>query len=530
VTEESSLARLLDSRLATVDFSKTSTSKFRDAGVNQLIAEILKVPPQEIYATTVSKEGNLKVRFEQSTAARQAPIGVAVVTESEALESSVLSGTVLVGLGQKRAILFCSREPSGGWSVAAVIELGEGELAARVLSEFPSARVERPRSSLASAVRSPAGALSTVPLVMTDPRIERMVRLAVASAPAVMLVGAPGTGKTTMLQQVIAAIAADPVGHGFESAPTAKWVTPEESWTTRELVGGETVDDEGHLRFRPGHVLEAIRSQEWLVLDEANRADMDKIFGGLLTWLAGHSVELGRASTSVNAPAVMLEWNEAPDSVVIGEERLNDPTAGVEPIRFLAGREWRLLGTYNALDAQRVFRFGHALGRRFVRVPIPIMSVDAFAQALAPQVSDLPPRVGERIVRLFAVHTTSVGARLGPALFFWMPEYIRVGLRLRAAASAHSESDAEPLPLFPAIEGFQQTDADRPDRTLGGIADDELLTSLVAEAYLAAAGTWLARLDDAELDALGAKLTLIEPAGLPTIEWAWIRQLLPSLG
>ena len=63
-------------------------------------------------------------------------------------------------------------------------------------------------------------------------------------------------------------------------------MTPEEGWTTRDLLGGETVDDNGNLRFRPGHVLEAIRDDRWLVLDEANRADMDKIFGGLLTFLS----------------------------------------------------------------------------------------------------------------------------------------------------------------------------------------------------------------------------------------------------
>ena len=97
------------------------------------------------------------------------------------------------------------------------------------------------------------------------------------------------------------------------------------------LVGGETIAD-GHLRFRPGHVLSAIHGNEWLVLDEANRADMDKIFGGLLTWLSGQKVELGRASTGLDAPTVVLEWaRDEEDSRVEGWNRLED-ASGSDPL------------------------------------------------------------------------------------------------------------------------------------------------------------------------------------------------------
>ena len=122
-----------------------------------------------------------------------------------------------------------------------------------------------------------------------------------------------------------------------------------------------------------GRVLEAIRDDCWLVLDEANRADMDKIFGGLLTWLSDSHVVLGQAATNLQAPTVELDWASQPESFVAPERlaQLEAPTPSGEPIVFLTGDEWRLLGTYNAQDAQRVFRFGQALGRRFARVPIP---------------------------------------------------------------------------------------------------------------------------------------------------------------
>src|SRR5690606_32270056 len=85
------------------------------------------------------------------------------------------------------------------------------------------------------------------------------------------------------------------------------WATPDESWTTRDLVGGDTIVD-GHIRFRPGWVVRAIADDRWLVLDEANRADMDRIFGGLLTWLSGGTVAIGSEHSGADAREILLGW------------------------------------------------------------------------------------------------------------------------------------------------------------------------------------------------------------------------------
>src|SRR5262249_48942925 len=90
-------------------------------------------------------------------------------------------------------------------------------------------------------------------------------------------------------------------------------VTADESWTTRELVGGDSVDDQGRLRFAPGYVLQAVEADKWLLIDEANRADLDRIFGGLLTWLSGQEVTVGRLSPTKPAE-VVLGWSQSPDS------------------------------------------------------------------------------------------------------------------------------------------------------------------------------------------------------------------------
>jgi hypothetical protein len=490
------------------DLSAPSVTKFDQ--LRNWLASVLGLTPNSIVIYFVSKPGNLDVRFKQpGSISSPKRIGVALLEDEGHLEACINPAKRFVSpWGHIDCMAICVRPIEGKWSIARIFAPEGSSIASSLRSHFPGSILdELPAQTVAAATRSPAGALSAVPLI-TDPRIKRMIRLAIASAPAVMLVGPPGTGKTTLLEEIIEEVRSDPSDFGFSREPSAKWVTAEESWTTRDLVGGETLDEKSRIRFRPGHVLDAIREDKWLVLDEANRADMDKIFGGLLTWLAGHEVELGRASTDVAAPPVILGWNDSSESKVNGDDRLACDTVGTEVIRFLAGREWRLLGTYNALDAQRVFRFGQALGRRFVRVPVPAMSVDEFRQALQNQLVGLPPSLGEGIVGIYAAHRESNVAVLGSALFFWIPVYVRKGLELPNLLDE------------PSTPSAPTTDAPAPS------LEETRVRSLLTEAYLSSAGVWLSRLDETEIMILRSKIAPI----ITDQEWEWLASLLPLLG
>ncbi len=184
-----------------------------------------------------------------------------------------------------------------------------------------------------------------------------------------------------------------------------------------------------------------------------------------------------------------LGWADSAASVVEGADRLRADAPGNDPADYLAGREWRLLGTYNALDAQRVFRFGLALGRRFAHVPVPAPGTDVFAEALQPYLRALPTElrgdVETSTVAMYAAHHAAAAATLGPAVFLDIPGYVAAG-----------------------------SDAGAP------------LQQLLAEAYLTSLGTWLARLEDAELDRLAVAMTAADALGG---EWAWVRAQLTSL-
>ena len=155
--------------------------------------------------------------------------------------------------------------------------------------------------------------------VKVSPRVWRMIMTAIRACPAVILVGPPGTGKTALLDRAIAQIAEEG-GLLGEGMADPLWATPDESWTARDLVGGDTIVD-GALAFRPGWVLKAIAENRWLVLDETNRADMDRIFGALLTWLSGGVVTVGIEHVGENAKQILARLDRGGVSCDFRERR-----------------------------------------------------------------------------------------------------------------------------------------------------------------------------------------------------------------
>ena len=318
--------------------------------------------------------------------------------------------------------------------------------------------------------------------IVVDARVERMLRRCVERYPCILLVGPPGTGKGTLVRWLVNLVTANPADFGFDAAlaPTPMWRTPDESWSAFDLVGGLAPNVDAHLVWANGLLLNALQEDRWLVLDETNRADLDKIMGPLLTWLSAQEVEVGRTTPHGGSP-IVIGWANSPAAVA----DTPDGTTG-EPTRFLAGRDWRLLGTYNPQDAQRVFPMGQALSRRFVVIPVPALTPGQFEPLLGATYPDLSDDARTAIIGLYSAHHSGATTLLGPAVFLRLGQY------------------------------------------LDGVDDADIAEHL-SEAYVANLGKFISAFDDATFEALGVRVVEDEQA-MTREQWEWTANQRLTLG
>lgn len=353
--------------------------------------------------------------------------------------------------------------------------LGDEEWSADTLPDaFLPSRVRQVVASVPGA----AAPAPDVPIAI-DERTERMLRRSVERYPCVLLVGPPGTGKGTLVKWITGQIAADPVACGFPAGtdPAALWSTPDDSWNSFRLIGGLAPKSDGNLVWATGVLLNSLAENRWLVLDEVNRADMDKIMGPLLTWLSYQDVEIGRTSAHDGKP-IGLGWSADAAS------KADEVTAEGIATRYQAGTTWRLIGTYNPQDAGRVFRLGVALSRRFVIVPVGPLGSGQFEHLLGTVAADLSVENGQAIAGLYRAHKDDHVTTLGPAVFLRIARYLD-----------SSTFDA----------------------------------ALLAEAYVVGIGKYLAGYDERTWQALNARV--VEDEGvLDQVVWDWITTQRDILG
>lgn len=481
----------LDDLLVGINHTAPSATKYRR--LESRLSGLIGLSAGKIYTGYVSKSGNMTVRMMQSSRAQQAELLIALIPHPlEYAGSLEVARSVARRTGQSLLLIERQEDETPMW-VPRDLLIGHQDahsesLKAAVLSVLGELRIE-------SAPEDSVALPSVVPVLKIDERTRRMLKNAIASHKAIMLVGPPGTGKSSLVWEVIRDAQSDPSAYGMKIAPELMTVTADESWTVRELIGGDTVDKTGAITFAPGYVLQAIQEDKWLLIDEVNRADMDRIFGGLLTWLAGDSMEsvtIGRAAPG-DPTEIRLGWADTPTSIRMEEDQGNPGEAQqLRTIEYRAGQEWRLIGTYNPLDAQRIFRFGLALGRRFAQIPVvppdPKMFHEIFVERVGDHSLSLEQleELTRRIVRIYEIHYASPDTAMGPALFLSLPQSVMAGLKSPGAT----------------------------------------LVPLLAESYLMCFGPWLARLDDTLLEELGSSLSEWDALGH---EWDWINHRLQHM-
>lgn len=169
----------------------------------------------------------------------------------------------------------------------------------------------------------------------------------------VILQGPPGTGKTTL-----ASIICDVFNVDFDV------ITAVSDWTTYDTIGGlqPSVDDEGNeiIVGKNGRIVESIinccntilkkehhdgsKQASWLVVDELNRSEIDKVFGDLFTVFGSDDLDKRKLPL----------WFE------------NDKNKQL----LYVPRRYRIIGLMNNVDKNYVFDLSQGLARRFTIVNV----------------------------------------------------------------------------------------------------------------------------------------------------------------
>jgi MoxR-like ATPase len=196
------------------------------------------------------------------------------------------------------------------------------------------------------------------------------------------------------------------------------------------------------LKFEEGKFLQAIKENKWLIIDEINRADIDKAFGQLFTVLSGQGVEL---PYKINNKSIKIE-------------RTNDNKSyfDSETATYKVGNNWRILATMNVFDKDYLFEMSYAFMRRFtfiyVDLPLHEELTDLISEVWG---TDLNDNYINSIVNLMKINEHRP---IGPAIFKDMVEYVAEREKIKDPTENSSEviiEDAIISFILPQFEGLE---------------------------------------------------------------------------
>lgn len=281
------------------------------------------------------------------------------------------------------------------------------------------------------------------PLLEVDDSVLRTIESQLAGGHHLLLVGPPGTGKSTLADNIGRAATRGQF-RGVRAPSSHRFTTAAASWTTFDTIGGYVPERSGEgLVFKPGIFLQALDEDSWLVVDEINRADADKAFGQFLTILS-----------RVDAP-VDLPFEVTASGGEDGVDGEGDPVKQVRimpPSRAAEAEErdhlyavpegWRLIGTMNTFDKNTLFRLSYAFMRRFAVVFLDVPSVSTTIElARSASRGGLPDDHAENFRNLLNL-ASEVGRPIGPAIAIDMANYLAE--RTSAGREVAPADDREP--------------------------------------------------------------------------------------
>lgn len=181
--------------------------------------------------------------------------------------------------------------------------------------------------------------------------LKKSIKSVFLSGKNLILVGPPGTGKSKVAKLIARSYKAN-----------YKMVTAMSDWSSYDTIGGYKPNHNGELYFDSGIFLSVLKDEnnlqknQWLIIDEMNRADIDKAFGSFFSTLSGDDVDLG------------LKNQNRPITLSLQRSRnIDEPQDQNE---YIIPNDWRLIGTINTFDKSSLYEMSYAFMRRFAFVQI----------------------------------------------------------------------------------------------------------------------------------------------------------------
>jgi len=184
--------------------------------------------------------------------------------------------------------------------------------------------------------------------------IERQIQTALLQGKNIIFTGPPGTGKSKLAKIVADFYQAD-----------YKMITASSNWSTYETLGGYHPNKQNELLFKPGLFLSSVKDSQtgdninqWLIIDELNRADIDKAFGSFFSVVTGDQITLPFEIDNGNYVQLIPEKEKVKLSKA---DHL-----------YYYPNDWRMLATMNTADKASLFELSYAFMRRFAFINIDV--------------------------------------------------------------------------------------------------------------------------------------------------------------